>query len=168
CALPISAGWISVDSDPLLVRLTALAIVGGDVVRLAVVGRDPVTRPCRSVLVHRNRDHLAWLGRVGLPVRIDLEVMGPVGVVEKLVGQDQLIVVPIAIESSNRVGIVGPAFITWDVPLDAPGLAVVKGLVESQQVVVTLGADEPLGGADQVLRVGGVDANVGLRVILYR
>ncbi len=159
------AGRICVDGDPLLVRLTTLAIVEGDVVRMAIVGRDPVRRSRRAMRAYCNRDDLGWVSRVRLPVRIDLEVMGSIGVVEELVGQDQLIVVPKAIESADRVGVIGPAFIAWNVPLDAPGLAVVKGLVESKQVVVTLGADEPLGGGDQVVRVSGVDADVGLRVI---
>jgi len=69
-------------------------------------------------------------------------------VVEELVGQDELIVVPIAVEGSDRVGVIGPALVAWDMPLDAPGRAAIEGLVESQQVVVTLSADEPLGGAE--------------------
>ncbi len=46
------AGRIRVDSDPLLVRLTAHTIIGGDVVRVAVVGRDPIAYRCRPVLAH--------------------------------------------------------------------------------------------------------------------
>src|SRR6266516_2156243 len=116
--------------------------------------------------MNRSGDDLGWNNRVRLLGGADRDIVRAILVVEELVGQNELVVVPIAIESSNRVGVVGPAFIPWDMPLDRPCLAAVKGLVESKQVVVPLGADEPLGGAYQVHRVGGIDPDIGLGVIL--
>src|SRR5579864_5892283 len=92
--------------------------------------------------------------------------MAAIAVVIELVAQDELVVVPVAIERANRVGIVGPTFVARDMALHRPGLATVERLVEPKQVVVTLWADEPFAGADQVIRVGRVDADIRLRVIL--
>ena len=46
-----------------------------------------------------------------------------------------------------------------------PGLAAVPGLVEADQVVVALGADEPLARADHVLRVQRIDPDVGFGMV---
>src|SRR6202043_35802 len=54
----------------------------------------------------------------------------------------------------------------WDVSLDRPGLAAIPGLVEAEKMVVAFGANDPLAGADQVFRVGGIDPDVRLRMIL--
>src|SRR5205085_1494067 len=53
-----------------------------------------------------------------------------------------------------------------DMALHRPGLAAVERLVEAEQVVVALGADDPLALADQMARVGRIDTEVRLGVIL--
>src|SRR5205814_9013990 len=142
---------VGVDGDRLFIWLAPDTIIGGNVIRVTFLGRrDPVGRCGCALWMNRNGDDLSWDGRVRLLGRADREVVRAILVVEVLVGQDELIVVPKGIEGPNRVGVIGPAFIPWDMPLGRPGLATVKGLVESKQVVVPLGADEPLGGADQV------------------
>ncbi len=52
--------------------------------------------------------------------------MGSVGVVEELVAQVELVVVAEAVEGADRVGVVGPAFIAWNVSLGRPGLATIE------------------------------------------
>src|SRR5207248_6635189 len=67
---------------------------------------------------------------------------------------------------AHRVGVVSPALVAGDVALVGPALAAVEGLVEAEDVVVALRTDEPLRGADQVVRVGRVDDDVRLRMAL--
>ena len=111
---------------------------------------------------YRDGNDLGRHNRVRLLRGAHREIVRAILVVEELVGQDELVVVPIAVEGSNRVGVVGPAFIARDVSLDRPGLAAIKGLVEPQQVIVPFGADEPLGGANQVVGIGRIDSDVRL------
>src|SRR5205085_634100 len=109
---------------------------GGNVIRVALVGRVPVGCRRRALWAYRNGDDLGWNNRVRLLGRADRNVVRAILVVEKLVSQDELIVVPIAIEGADRVGVIGPTFIPWDMPLGRPCLAAVDRLVESQQMVV--------------------------------
>src|SRR5260221_6732088 len=157
---------MGVDRDPLLIWLVTNAIIGSDVIRMTRVGCDPIGRSRRAMRVYRDGDDLSRDGWVRLLGGADREVVRAIAVVEELVGQVQLIVVPKAIEGPHRVGIISPALVARDVPLNAPGLAAVKGLVEAQQVIVALGTHNPLGGADQVVGVGGIDPDVGLRMVL--
>jgi len=153
------------DYEAALAQFRQGDFAGASKLFVAFVGRYPVSRSRRTMWMYRDGDDLGRDNRIRLLGGANREVVRAILVIEELVGQDQLIVVPEAIESPNRVGVIGPAFIAWDMPPDRPFLAAIEGLVESQQVVVTLGADEPLGGADQVLGVGGIDPDVGLRVI---
>ena len=118
------------------------------------------------MLAHRHRDHLRGLRGIGLLVGIDREVVCAVAVVEELVAEDQRVVVAVAVEGSDRVRVVGPALIARDVTLDGPVGAAIERLIEAEHVVVALGADEPLGRADQMARIGRVDPDVGFRVVL--
>src|SRR5260370_33018208 len=110
------------------------------------------------------RARLRRLTRVGLLERADVEVMAPVQVVEELIVQEELVVVTEAVEGADRVGVICPSLVAWDVPLDTPGLAPVERLVEAENVVVAFRAAEPLGGADQVKRVCHIDADIRLRM----
>src|SRR5713101_6173173 len=56
--------------------------------------------------------------------------MRSVSVVIELVGQDQLVIVAEPVEGTHRIGVVGPAFVTWNVALDRPRGAAVPRLVE--------------------------------------
>jgi hypothetical protein len=67
-----------------------------------------------------------------------------------------------AIERADRIGVVRPALVARNVPLHRPGLTAVERLVEAEEMVVALGADDPLALADQVARVVRVDPDVRL------
>ena len=84
----------------------------------------------------------------------------------ELVGQDQRVIVAKGVEGPDGIRIVRPALVAGDVSLDWPGLAAIPGLVEAEKMVVAFGANDPLAGADQVFRVGGIDPDVRLRMIL--
>src|SRR5947209_19873506 len=93
--------------------------------------------------------------------------MGAVRVVIELIGQVKQVEVAETVEGSDRIGVVTPAFVAWDMPLNRPGPASVEGLEEAEQVVVAFGADEPLDGADEVVGVGGIDPDVRFGMILH-
>ena len=157
-------GQVAVDRDPLLVRLLAKAGVGReDVVRPAVVGREPSLDVGRAVRTDGNRDSLVVDPRVGLVA--GLIFLKPALVVVELIRQKRLVVVAPVVESAHRVGVVGEALVTGHMPHGRPGLAAVPRLVETQQVVVAFGAREPLARADDVVRVRGVDPDVRLRMV---
>src|SRR5947209_16205371 len=79
---------MSVDGDPLFIWRAAYTIIGGNVVRVTVVGRDPVGCRRRAMRMNRNGDDLGWDGRVRLLGRANCEVVRAILVVEELVGQD--------------------------------------------------------------------------------
>ena len=143
---------VGIDREPLLVRFLAFLRVDRDVVRGIVVSSDPALRQRntsdRMRRMNSNRDHLRGHARVGLLVWVGLVVVGAVGVVIELVGQVQLVIVAEAVEGAHRVGVIGPAFVSRDVTLHGPRRTAVEGLVEAEQVVVALGADDPLHGSD--------------------
>ena len=159
---------IRVDRYPLLVRLVADGVVARDDVRLAVGGRDPLCRRCRAVWSHRHGDDLGGLHGIGLLRLPDCEVVAAVALVEELVRQVELVVVAEAVEGADGVGVVGPAFVPRHMTLHGPRLAAVERLVEAKEVVVALGAHDPLGRADQMLRIRRIDADVGFGVILHQ
>src|SRR6266404_7917104 len=99
-------------------------------------------------------------------VRAIVVLVEPEFVVVELVRQDKRIEVAPRVERADRIRVVGPAFVTWDVTVDRPRLAAVERLVEPEQVVVALAVDEPFALGDEMLRIRGVDADVGLRMIL--
>ena len=162
----VRAGRIRVDRDPLLVRLAADAVVGGDEVRVAVDGRPPAGRVRGPVRPHRDGDHLGRLHGIRLLRLADGEVVAPVRVIEELVRKVELVIVAEAVERADRVGVVGPTLVPRHVTLHRPRRATIERLVEAGQVVVTLGADEPLDRADQMQRISRVDTNVRLGMVL--
>src|SRR5258708_18706347 len=91
-----------------------------------------------------------------------------VGVVIGLVSWDLGVFVAVRVECPDRVGVVSRALVAGYVYLHFPGLAAVERLEETEQVVVALGADRPLRAADEVLGVRGVDADIGLGVVLHQ
>src|SRR5439155_23815515 len=155
---------IAIDGDPLLVGLLTQAGVGREhVVRMAGVRGDPVTHAGDATWTHGDRDSLIGHKVVWLVPRLVLLV--PAFVVIELVRQDGLVVVAVRVERTDRVGVVSPPFVARDVPHHGPRDASVPGFVEAEQVVVALGSGEPLARTDDVVRIGGVDADIGLRLI---
>src|SRR5438128_3884517 len=110
------AARVGVDGDPLLVRLEAFRVVRCDEIRMAIVGGYPLGGGERPVRPDRYRDHLRWDRGVGLLVLVDLEVVGAVRVVIELIGQVEQVEVAETIEGSDRIGVVTPAFVAWDMP----------------------------------------------------
>ncbi len=156
--------WVVVDGDPLLVRLLPEARIGREQdVGLAVMGGDPLPGARRAARPDRDTDCLVADAGVGLLAGIELRTA--VRLVGELVRENQLIVVAETVEGSDWVGVVGPALVTRYVTLDRPRFSPVQGFVEAQDVVIALRAGEPLGRANQVIRVGGVDLDVGFRVV---
>src|SRR6266851_7919654 len=157
---------VVVYGDPLLVRLLAEARVGREQdVRLPVMGGDPLPGARGAVRPDRDADSLVADAGVGLLAGVEL-LASVLGLVVELVREDQLIVVAEAVEGPDWVSVVGPAFITRYVALDRPRFSPVPGLVEAQNVVITLRTGEPLTRANHVPRVGRVDLNVGFRVVV--
>src|SRR5712692_4482995 len=138
------APWVVVYGDPLLVRLLSEAGVGREQdVRLAVVRCDPLPGARRAVRPDRDADSLVADAAVGLLAGVEL-LASVLGLVVELVREDQLIVVAEAVEGPDWVSVVGPALVTRYVALDRPRFSPVPGLVEAQNVVITLRAGEPL------------------------
>ena len=158
---------IRVDRDPLLVGLAPLRGVGRDDVGFPVVGRDPLARGRGPLGPYRGRDHLGRLRRVRLAVLVYLEAVR-VAVEEELVRQHERVKVAVLIERADRVGVVGPTLVPGDVTLHGPRCPAVHRLVEAEEMVVTLSADEPLGLPDEMVRIRRIDADVGLRVVLHQ
>ncbi len=125
---------------------------------------DPLPRARRAVRPDRDADRLVADAGVGLLAGVELHAS--VRLVVELVREEQLIVVAEAVEGPDWVRVVGPALVTRYVALDRPSFSPVPGLVEAQNVVITLRAGEPLGRANQVPRVGRVDLDVGFRVVV--
>src|SRR5581483_8627303 len=107
------------------------------------------------------------LHRVRLLRLADRVVLAAVALVEELVRQVDLVVVAEAVERPDRVGVVRPSFVAGYVSLHGPRLSAVERLVEAEQVVVALRAHDPLGRADQMPWIRGIDSDVGLGVILH-
>src|SRR5207248_5744593 len=114
---------------------------------------DPLRRRGGAMRPHRDGDHLGRLHGIRLLRLADGEVVAPVRVIEELVRKVELVIVAEAVERADRVGVVGPTFVPRYVTLHRPRRATIKRLVEAGQVVVTLGADEPLDRADQMQRI---------------
>src|SRR5882762_5479690 len=76
-------------------------------------------------------------------------------------------VVSECVESSDRISVVGEPLVTGNMTLHRPALAAVERFIEAYQVVIPLGAHEPFGLPDQVVRVGGVHSKVRLAVVVH-
>ena len=112
----------------------------------------------------RDGDGFGWNRRIWFTVRVGLVALR-VPVVIELVGQEYRVEVAVLIECADRVRVVGPTLISRNVSLNRPGLSSVRRFEEAEKVVVTLGAHEPFGLPDDVIRVGRVYTDVGFRVV---
>src|SRR5713101_5121771 len=77
-------------------------------------------------------------------------------------------VVSECVESADRIGVVGESLVTGNMTLHRPGLAAVERFIETQQVVISLGAHKPFGLPDQVIGVAGVYSKVRLAVVVHK
>src|SRR5712692_1974944 len=134
----VGRGGVGIDRDPLFVWLVTDAVVRRDVVGPAVTSRDPARRLGRAMRVHRYGDNLSGYTRIGLLGAANAEVMRAVGVVVELIAEHELVVVAVAIERADRVGVVGPTLIAGNMALRGPGLAAIERFVKTEQVVVPL------------------------------
>src|ERR1700682_1516932 len=160
----IGPNCIAVDRDPFLVRFLARAGVGReDIVGVTVVSGDPRARSACSTRADRDRDRLVWNRRVGLVA--DLVFLVARAVVEELIWKERLVIVAVGVEGAHRIGIVGETFITRNVPHRRPGLTTVEGLVETNQVVVALGAGEPLGRSDEMVWIRRIHPDIRFGVV---
>src|SRR5216684_6234124 len=128
------------------------------------MGGDPLPGARRAMRPDRDTDCLVADAGVGLLAGVEL--LASVRLVVELVREDQLIIVAEPIEGSDWVCIVGPTLVTRYVTLDGPRFSPVPGLVEAENVVITLRAGKPFGRPNHVPRVGRVDLNVGFRVVV--
>ena len=77
-------------------------------------------------------------------------------------------VVAECVECPHRIRVIGEAFVAGNMTLYGPGFAPVERFVETLQVVVAFGANEPFGLPDQMIRVGGIDSKVRLAMVVYK
>ena len=137
---------------------------------MTVVGGDPIARRLLARgarRMNRDGDRLWGNRRVRLLRAVVQDVASRLRVDEH-VREDQRVEVSPRVEGTDGIRVVRPALVTRDVSLHGPRGSAVPRLVEAEQVVVTLGADEPLALPDQMRRIGRVDANVGLGVVLHQ
>src|SRR6266511_2050345 len=69
--------------------------------------------------------------------------------------------------SADRIGIVGPPLVAGNVSLLRPCQTTVERLEEAGEMVVALAVHDPFADTDQVCRVGRVDVEIRLRVLLH-